>query len=556
MAISTTPASGELRLALDDILVGDNVRDLDEEHVDNLAQSIALRGLLVPLIVRPTTAGYELVAGFHRYHACRKLGLEDAPVVVREKEGSSADSAAENVTRKQLTPLEEAKAVQAMLDEGYTLDGAAQALGWSRQLATARAKILKLPQAGQRLVGTGEIPVSAIDALLAISDVSSGLADAVVATIASGAVAGSQLVNNAGWAIGQALRNAEKDTFGAYVNTLHHGDLRSLRLGKKTDALVAEAEKLHKQVEQYAYGPPTFRFDTTDVDQARAAGVLIELEGSAPIITDLALFRELAKEAISRTVEQLREQASAKASGKRAGVGKRERTPREELDVEHRATLRELTRQAHGTNLDLGAALLTELATVAPDDLDVARFFAYGLLGPESSSYLGTGDHVARTIAANGLRLVLDEHRTTTTPTLKSGKPGKTKVAYGDADDAAKWLWRFVNGAKTAGELYGRVLVVFAAQHYATQLVLANSQRRGSVLPRSHKDIARKAFERTTKRVLPASHARLQHALAAEARSLSTKIAELDTRRAGLTPSEVQADDGGEDDIGSADDRD
>ena len=58
MAISTTPASGELRLALDDILVGDNVRDLDEAHVDNLAQSIA-RGLLVPLIVRPVDAGRQ-----------------------------------------------------------------------------------------------------------------------------------------------------------------------------------------------------------------------------------------------------------------------------------------------------------------------------------------------------------------------------------------------------------------------------------------------------------------------------------------------------------------
>jgi ParB/RepB/Spo0J family partition protein len=226
MAISTIPASGELRLALDDILVGDNVRDVDAEHVDNLAQSIKLRGLLVPLIVRATTAGYELVAGFHRYHACRKLNLTDVPVVVRDAEGSTADAAAENVNRKQLTPLEEAKAVQAMLDEGYTLDGTAQALGWSRQLVTARAKILKIPQAGQALVGTGEIPVSAIDTLLVISDVSPGLADAVVATIDAGAVAGSQLVNNAGWAIGQALRTTGNDTFAAYLNTVDHRDLR------------------------------------------------------------------------------------------------------------------------------------------------------------------------------------------------------------------------------------------------------------------------------------------------------------------------------------------
>ena len=96
MATTTTPDTGELRVALDDILVGDNVRDIDEEHVDNLAQSIALRGLLVPLIVRPTSAGYELVASYQRYHACRKLGLDDVPVVVRDRDGSSAEHAAEN----------------------------------------------------------------------------------------------------------------------------------------------------------------------------------------------------------------------------------------------------------------------------------------------------------------------------------------------------------------------------------------------------------------------------------------------------------------------------
>ena len=117
---TSTPASGELCLALDDIRVRENVRELDIEHVEALAQSIALRGLLVPLIVRPVDGGYELVAGYHRIAACRKLALPDVPVVVREHEGSSADSAAENVTRKQLSPLEEARSVQAMFDEGYT----------------------------------------------------------------------------------------------------------------------------------------------------------------------------------------------------------------------------------------------------------------------------------------------------------------------------------------------------------------------------------------------------------------------------------------------------
>ncbi len=527
---TATPAAGELRLALHEIRVRENVRELDVEHVDKLAQSIALRGVLVPLIVRAVEDGYELVAGYHRLAACRQLDLPDAPVVVRGHEGSSADSAAENVTRKQLTPLEEARAVQAMLDEGYTLDGAAQALGWSRQLVNARAKILKLPLVGQQLVGAGEIPVSAIDTLLAIGDVSPQIGRAVVDAVANGTASGSQLANNIGWVIGQALRDAGKDTFAAYLNEAHHSDLVGLRLGKKTDALVEEAEKLAKQLDRYAYGPPRFRFTDADVDQARAAGVLIDLERGTPIITDRGLYRELAKQAIARTTEELRQRVAEKNKPKQRAAAKRDRTPREELDVEHRATLRELTRRAHGTNLDLGAALFNELATVAPDDLDVARFFAYGLLGPAQSSYVGTGDHVARTIAENGLRLVLDEHRTTTTPTLKSGAKGKTKVVYGDVDVAATSMWKFIDGAKTAGEVYGRALVVFAAQHYASQLVLANSKRRSSVLPRSHKDTARKAFERVTKSVLPASHKALQRALEAEARAYRTRVDELDKR--------------------------
>ena len=68
---STTPTAGEQHLALDSIRVRDNVRELDPDHVNALAQSIKLRGLLVPLIVRPVDDAYELVAGYHRIAADR-----------------------------------------------------------------------------------------------------------------------------------------------------------------------------------------------------------------------------------------------------------------------------------------------------------------------------------------------------------------------------------------------------------------------------------------------------------------------------------------------------
>jgi ParB/RepB/Spo0J family partition protein len=513
------------RVPLELIDVGDNLRELDDEHVDALASSIALRGLIVPLVVRPDGERFSLIAGYHRHAACRKLSLEEVEITLREQDGSSADTAAENVMRKQLSPLEEARAVKHMLDEGYTLDGAATVLGWNRKLVSARAKILDLPETAQQLIGNGELPVSAVATLTKIAAVSAELCEAALAPIATGEISGAQFTSNPGWVIGYALRESGAKVFAAYLSTLSHHEISELRLGKKAEAAYAEAQELHKQIDRHAYGPPTIRFLDAEVDQARAAGVLIEFEHGTPIITDRALFRELAKQAISRTLQELRaaKQQDASERASRKAQGMQEHTPQQQLDAEHRATVRQLTVRAHGTNLDLGTALLHKLATVDPGDMEIARFFAYGLLGPDARGYLGTGDHTVATIAANGIRLVIEQHRTTTTPKLKSGEPGRTKVQYGEVQDAAKWLWSFIDGAKSAGELYGRVLVVFAAQHYAQNLVLPASQRRPSVLPRTRKDTARKAFERITKNVLPASHVQLQRAIEREARSYAKR---------------------------------
>jgi hypothetical protein len=62
------PASVQL-LDLDHIALPDNVRELDPDHVANLAGSIEFRGQLVPVIVKPAGEGYQLVAGFHRFAA-------------------------------------------------------------------------------------------------------------------------------------------------------------------------------------------------------------------------------------------------------------------------------------------------------------------------------------------------------------------------------------------------------------------------------------------------------------------------------------------------------
>ena len=95
---TTTPQTGR-HVALVDIRVPDNVRELDPEHVKALAGSIELQGMLVPLVVRIEGDGFELVAGVHRIAAARSLALDVVPVVVRDAVTEDADRAVENIAR-------------------------------------------------------------------------------------------------------------------------------------------------------------------------------------------------------------------------------------------------------------------------------------------------------------------------------------------------------------------------------------------------------------------------------------------------------------------------
>ena len=206
--MSTMQESGQ-RIALDRIRVPDNVRSLDEAHVQALAGSIALQGVLVPLVVRPDGDGFELVAGFHRLAAARSLELAEVPVVVRDAETEEADRAVENIARKQLNPYEEAKAVRAMLDRGLTETGAAQALGWPKARVSARMKLLELPERAQQMIGDGTIALSAVDQLRAIGTVAPKLLEAVVAYLDDGnAWAAERLAREPGWVLDAALANA------------------------------------------------------------------------------------------------------------------------------------------------------------------------------------------------------------------------------------------------------------------------------------------------------------------------------------------------------------
>jgi ParB/RepB/Spo0J family partition protein len=380
MATMTSERVAVQMIALSEIHHDQNVRDkLRAEEIDALASSIALLGQLTPVSVRPDSdrGGYLLIAGHKRYAALAQLGHAEIRAEIRpDATGEASERAAENIVRSQLNPSEEATAVKAMLDRALTEDGAARALGWPKARVTARVKLLELPEKARQLVGAGTIALSAVDQLRAIGKVSPELLELLVdhvATDPEGWIA-RDLPHDPGQALGAALRESESKVFAAYLHQLPHGAVDELRLGKKAAEQLAEAEKLHRKTTQYAYGPPPIRFAESDVDQARAAGVLIEFAHCQPIIVDRSLYRELAKGAIKRTVEQLRVDAE-RVKTDRTQLAQERRAapadPAEEARREHGRRMRELSEQAHGANTDLGWALRNTLATVDPTDMTV-----------------------------------------------------------------------------------------------------------------------------------------------------------------------------------------
>lgn len=124
-------------------------RHFDEDALRQLADSIDQQGLLQPILVRakPGARGdYEIVAGERRWRAVRLLGRTTIHAIVTT--GNAEEIAlVENLQRVDLSPLEEARGIQALMERhGYSQEAAAGALGWSRTQVNRVLKLLTLPE--------------------------------------------------------------------------------------------------------------------------------------------------------------------------------------------------------------------------------------------------------------------------------------------------------------------------------------------------------------------------------------------------------------------------
>ncbi len=145
----------------------------DEEALSTLADSIRELGVLQPILVRPTGAGYEIIAGERRWRAAKRVGLTAIPALVRDVDDtiSLEQAIVENVQRSDLNPLEEASAYQQLIEDfNLTHDQVAKRLGKSRTTITNTLRLLVLPPSIQKMVRDSRLTMGHARALLGSPD--------------------------------------------------------------------------------------------------------------------------------------------------------------------------------------------------------------------------------------------------------------------------------------------------------------------------------------------------------------------------------------------------
>lgn len=168
-----TTGTTTVRIALVEPKVGQPRKNFDAEELQNLALSIAQYGIIQPITVRKVGDMYRIIAGERRWRAARMAGLSEIPVVIMDAdEQKSAEMAlVENIQRQNLNPIEEAEAIEALMDEfGLTQDEASKRIGRSRSSVANLLRLLDLPDSVREYVVSGVLSAGHAKAILALEN--------------------------------------------------------------------------------------------------------------------------------------------------------------------------------------------------------------------------------------------------------------------------------------------------------------------------------------------------------------------------------------------------
>ncbi|MES2290130.1 MAG: ParB/RepB/Spo0J family partition protein [Pseudomonadota bacterium] len=180
----TARPDGIREIAIADIAPhpGQPRRHFDEDALNELAESIASRGVLQPIVVRPAGDRYQIVAGERRWRAAQKAQLHSIPAIVRAfDEGTTLEVALiENIQREQLNAVEEGEAYRRLIDDyGHTQDALAKLLHKSRSHVANLMRLGDLPEGVRAMVADGRLSMGHARTLIGAPDAES-LAEQIV----------------------------------------------------------------------------------------------------------------------------------------------------------------------------------------------------------------------------------------------------------------------------------------------------------------------------------------------------------------------------------------
>lgn len=144
-----------------------------QESLQDLVESIREQGILEPIVVAETPAGYQIIAGERRWRAAKILGMQRVPVVVKKTtpQGMLEMSIVENVQREDLNPIERALAYKRLIDEfGLGTNEVAKRVGKSAPTVSNTIRLLSLPDAIKDALVAGVITEGHVRPLISLGD--------------------------------------------------------------------------------------------------------------------------------------------------------------------------------------------------------------------------------------------------------------------------------------------------------------------------------------------------------------------------------------------------
>jgi ParB family chromosome partitioning protein len=147
-------------------------RDMHQEALEELAESIKAQGVLQPIVIRPISSDkYEIIAGERRWRATQLAGFDTIPAVIRDVSDEAAIAMAliENIQREDLNPIEEAVALKRLQDEfELTHQQVADAVGKSRTSVTNLLRLIALDSEVKKLLENGDIEMGHARSVLSL----------------------------------------------------------------------------------------------------------------------------------------------------------------------------------------------------------------------------------------------------------------------------------------------------------------------------------------------------------------------------------------------------